>query len=220
MCGRMVVSSEPAALAAAFNVKPAVQFAPRYNLAPQQNVLAIVLANGRRKFTAFQWGLVPAWSSDPAIGSKLINARAETAMEKPAFKEAFRYRRCLIVADGFYEWKAAGAEKQPYFIRLRSRAPMALAGLWDAWKAPDGKTLHTAAVVTVAASEGFAELHERMPAIVAEKHWDGWLDPATDITTVPAMLRGVAADQLVWWPVSKKVNDPALDSPELLAQAI
>ena len=186
---------------------------PRYNVAPSQEV-AVVRADreGRRRLSMLRWGLVPAWSRDPRIGHKLINARAETAHTKPSFRAAFASRRCLIPADGFYEWKREGAAKQPWLIGMKDRAPFAFAGLWERWPAPGGgaEALETFTILTTAANEIVAPIHHRMPMILAPAAFGPWLAGA-EVALGPHPPEAMTA-----WPVSACVNRPANDDPRCI----
>ncbi len=219
MCGRFAFFSKGRALEEMFGVAFAPEPAPRYNIAPGQPV-AVVRARpegGGREAAVVRWGLVPPWAKDPAIGNRMINARAETAAEKPAFRAAFRRRRCLVPADGFYEWAKAGARKQPYFVRRRDGAPLAIAGLWERWEGPDGSVLETCTLLTTEANELLAPIHDRMPVLLPSEAFAAWLNssglPPADAA---ALLRPAPPEPMDAYPVSLKVNDPSRDAPELI----
>ena len=193
---------------------------PRYNVAPSQDVAAVRASNGGRTLAMLRWGLIPAWAKDAAIGHKLINARSETAAEKPSFRSAFRHRRCLIPADGFYEWQRRGRTRQPWLFGLRDGAPMIFAGLWECWTVPEGAaltgslaerspgdTVETCTILTTSANEAVAPVHGRMPVILAPNAWDAWLAGEE----VP--LGPYPADAMTAHPVSTHVNRPANDDP-------
>ena len=193
---------------------------PRYNVAPSQDVAAVRAAEGGRSLAMLRWGLIPAWARDPAIGHKLINARSETAAEKPSFRSAFRHRRCLIPADGFYEWQRRGGTRQPWLFGLRDAAPMIFAGLWERWTVPAGAALtgslaerspgdavETCTILTTAANATVAPVHGRMPVILPPDAWDAWLAGEQ----VP--LGPCPADNMTAHPVSTHVNRPANDDP-------
>lgn len=164
-----------------------------------------------------RWGLIPSWARDPAIGGRMINARSETAADKPAFRSALRRRRCLVPADGFYEWQPVGRVKQPYHIHAAGGGPLAIAGLWERWTAPDGGDIETCALLTTAANDAVAALHDRMPVILSPDDFSRWLDPAvTDPAVIADLLRPVAADHLTWHPVSTRVNRVGEDDADLL----
>lgn len=217
MCGRFTLAIDAAELQEAFPqfAFPAVA-APRFNIAPTQPVLA--LANdGRQQADFFVWGLIPAWAKDPAIGSRMINARSETVAEKPSFRGPFKYKRCLIFADGFYEWKTVPGQKTkvPHHIRLQSRRPFAFAGLWDAWQSPDGSLVKSATILTTAPNSLMEAIHNRMPMILPESSYAQWIEPApqTPDRLLP-LLQPYPADEMIASPVSTLVNSPANDRPE------
>ena len=178
MCGRFTLTVDPAEIADTFGsfTFPA-QFAPRYNIAPTQPVLAIP-NDAKNKADFFIWGLIPSWAKDPSIGNKLINARGETIAEKPSFRGGFKYKRCLILTDGFYEWKTQPGQKTktPYFIYMKDRQPFAFAGLWDEWQSPEGSSIRTCTIITTEPNELMSSLHNRMPVILDPKDYDLWLD--------------------------------------------
>jgi putative SOS response-associated peptidase YedK len=164
------------------------------------------------------WGLVPKWAKERAIGNRMINARAETLAEKPSFRDAFRRRRCLVLADGWYEWQVAPGGKQPWFIRLRDARPMAFAGLWERWKDPaDGAMLESCTIVTTDASQSIRKIHDRMPAVLADSDWDRWIDTAfSDTEKLSDLLRPFEPKALQAWPVSRLVNAPKNQGPDLI----
>jgi len=219
MCGRFTLTADTEQMKSTFpEFKFPPRSAPRFNVAPTQPVLA--LANdGQNAADFFVWGLIPAWAKDPEIGSRLINARAETLAEKPSFRGSYKYKRCLIFADGFYEWKAEPGTKAktPYFIHLASGLPFAFAGLWNAWNAPDGSLIKSATIITTEPNSLMATLHNRMPVILASDAYTQWIDPAPQKPeSLQPLLRPFAADQLTAHPVSTLVNSPAIDRPELI----
>jgi putative SOS response-associated peptidase YedK len=189
---------------------------PRFNIAPGQDVAAVRLGDdGSRQLCALRWGLIPSWAKDPSIGNRLINARGETVAEKPAFRRAFEHRRCLVPADGYYEWKTIGKGlgKQPYFIRLRDDEPFALAGLWDRWQDPSGVAGETCTIVTTAANELTAPIHDRMPVIVAPDDYAVWLGPGRlEADAWERMARPYPGERMTMYPVSTRVNQPRNDS--------
>src|SRR5919201_2677384 len=180
MCGRFVITSPPEALRQIFGYIEQPNFPPRYNVAPTQPIPVIILENGGRHFRLMRWGLVPAWVKDPKKFTLLINARSETVQDKPAFKNAIRRRRCLIPADGYYEWHVSEYRKRPYFISRADRQPFGLAGLAETWIGPNGEEVDTVAVVTAAASPDLAVLHHRVPVTIAEDAFERWLDCSSD----------------------------------------
>ena len=178
MCGRYILISSPEAIRALFAYLEQPNFPPRYNVAPAQPVPIVRIVEGQCHFALVRWGLLPSWVKDPKAFALLINARGETAGEKPAFRAALRRRRCLFPADGFYEWKKDGEHKRPHLIRPKSGGPIAFAGLWETWTGPNGEEMETAAIVTTAANRTLAPIHDRMPVIVPPDGFDLWLDCA------------------------------------------
>ena len=197
-------------------------YAPRYNVAPSQSIPVLRTVDGERELVVMRWGLIPHWAKDPAIGNKLINARAETVAEKPSFRSAFRRRRCLIPASGFYEWqKTTGGTRQPWYIRLASGEPLSLAGLWEQWQPPGGDRIESCTIITTAANELLAPIHHRMPVILSAADHDAWLDPAAP--SPGALLRSYEAEKMTAYPIGRLVNDPRNDDPaciEPLGQAV
>jgi putative SOS response-associated peptidase YedK len=220
MCGRYTVIASPETIRALFGYQEQPNFPPRYNVAPTQPIAIVRLVEGKRHFALVRWGLLPSWVKDPKTFTLLINARGETAAEKPAFRAAMKRRRCLIPADGFYEWKAVGGRKQPYFIRAKSGEPFAFAGLWETWTGPNGEELETAAIVTTTANRTLAAIHDRMPVIVPPAAFDLWLDSDTvDPTTASALIAPAPENLLEAFPVSTQVNRTANDNPKLVEEA-
>jgi putative SOS response-associated peptidase YedK len=223
MCGRFVQAAAPRLLAEHFHVdelaldEPAV---PSWNVAPRAEVLTIVDRDGCRRLGRMRWGLVPAWADDPGVGDRMINARAETVLEKPAFRTALERRRCIVPADGFYEWEKVGARKQPMYIHARSGAPLAFAGLWAVWRDaedPDAPWLRSCTVVTTGANATLAPIHDRMPVMLPADAWDRWLDrEVTDGDAVVDLLRPAPDDLLELWPVSPRVNRAGIDDERLV----
>jgi putative SOS response-associated peptidase YedK len=221
MCGRFTLTVDPDELQQQFGLKqpPPAELAPRFNIAPSQAV-AVVANQPERVLELFQWGLIPSWAKDPKIGNKLINARAETLAEKPSFRTALKRRRCLVVADGFYEWKKDGAGKTPMYIQLKDGRPFAFAGLWEVWQPPDapkGGVLKTCTIITTEPNALLAPIHNRMPAILPPEAYDKWLTP-TELASGEAMklLKPYDPAQMKAVPVSSRVNSPAVDAPELV----
>jgi len=219
MCGRYVITSSPAAIRALFGYPEQPNFPARYNVAPTQPIPVVRLHDGKRSFALMRWGLLPSWVKDPKAFPLLINARGESVLDKPAFRAAMRRRRCLIPADGFYEWKDAAGRKQPYFVRLAGTGgPFAFAGLWETWTGPNGEELDTAALVTTEANRTLAPIHSRMPVIVPPDAFDFWLDCANvDAQTAAALLVPARDTLLEAYPVSTAVNRVANDSDALIA---
>jgi putative SOS response-associated peptidase YedK len=215
MCGRYVLKTPGGVLVSAFALDAAADFPPRYNIPPGTDIPVVRHSpEGRRVLHLLHWGLVPHWARDPAMGARLNNARAETLAEKPAFRDAFRRRRCLIPADGFYEWQTDGRHKQPYYFSLRSGQPLAMAGLWEAWRAPDGGVLRSCAVITTGPNAVMAPIHDRMPVIVAPEHWQAWL--TGPVEAVLGLLAPLPAEDLQAWPVSRRVSRASADDPSLI----
>ncbi len=216
MCGRFTLTSTPEALAERFGLEAPPSAAPRFNIAPGQLVLAVrAHGGGTRRAEPLRWGLVPPWSS-PGQGPPQVNARSETAALRPAFRDAFRARRCIVPASGFYEWADLGGYRQPYWIAPPDGALFGIAGLWERWTAPDGARLESCALLTTAANQRIAALHDRMPAIVAPAHYARWLDPEQDVAALAALLAPLADDALALRPVSPRVNRIENDDPALL----
>lgn len=217
MCGRFVITSPPAAIRQVFGYAEQPNFPPRFNIAPTQPVPVVILDQGARHFRLMRWGLVPAWVKDPRKFTLLINARSETVQDKPAFKNAIRRRRCLIPADGYYEWHVSADRKRPYFIYRRDREPIGFAGLAETWVGPNGEEVDTVAIVTAPASPDLAVLHHRVPVTIAEGAFDRWLDCSSDSAEgVMAMLTGPEEGEFAWHEVSTRVNHVANDDAQLV----
>lgn len=222
MCGRFTLTSDQMGLLNAFpQFTFPEKYAPRFNIAPSQPILAIP-NDGKNTADFFSWGLIPSWAKDPTIGSHLINARAETLNEKPAFRSGYKYHRCLLLADGFYEWKNQPGTKTkvPYFIRLKSGSPFAFAGLWDSWHSPDGSLINSATIITTEPNSLMATLHNRMPVILPPDAYTQWLDPSVRTPeSLQHLLLSYPSENMMAHPVSTLVNSPANDSPECLIPA-
>ena len=215
MCGRFTLTTDLKALADRFGVSlPAsTRVLPRFNIAPTQPVI-VIGADGQRFLQTMRWGLIPSWAKDPAIGNRLINARAETLAEKPAFREALKTRRCLIPADGFYEWQKLGKVKQPVRIVLKSREPFALASLWDRWRSPENIEVLSCTIITTAANDLIREIHDRMPVILDRAAEAQWLDPkVNDPVQLLPLLQPYPSEVMEYYPVSRQVNSPSVDAP-------
>jgi putative SOS response-associated peptidase YedK len=217
MCGRFTLTLDPGDLQDVLNFDiSSVDLTPRYNIAPSQQVAA-VRDGVSRKVELFQWGLVPSWAKDVSIGYKMINARSETISEKPSFRVPFSRRRCLIPADGFYEWAQGENGKIPYYFYLKDHKPFTFAGLWEEWQPKEGEPLRTCTIITCVANETLSTYHERMPVIVpADVRWL-WLDPAARAPELQSWLKPYPAEEMAWHEVSRLVNKPGLDSAELIA---
>ncbi|MGH6683246.1 MAG: SOS response-associated peptidase [Pseudolabrys sp.] len=221
MCGRYLITSAPEAMRTLFRYVEQSNFPPRYNVAPTQPIAIVRLMEGKRHFALVRWGLLPSWVKDPKSFALVINARGESVLDKPAFRAAMKRRRCLIPADGFYEWQAAGGGKRPFFIRAKSGAPLAFAGLWETWTGPNGEEMETAAIVTTRANRMLSIIHERMPAIIPPKAFDFWLDgDAVDAASAAALIAPAADDLLEAHEISTAVNHTANDHPTLLESVI
>ena len=212
MCGRYSLTADEEQVQARFVARiPSGAQAARYNIAPTQPVWALVHAQEPR-IVALRWGLIPSWAKDKAIGNRMINARAEGITEKPSFRRAMRKRRCLVLADGFYEWKKTGPSKLPYYIRLKSGEPFGFAGLWERWAGPSGETIHSCTIITTRPNELMADIHHRMPVIVPREAEERWLDPTgEDPQKVLPLLQPYAEGELEAYAVSTLVNSPRND---------
>lgn len=219
MCGRFTLTDPDADLAVQFNLPEIPDLRPRYNIAPTQPVAAIrVSSRGPdREMVLLHWGLIPFWAQDPGMGARLINARSETAAEKPAFRAAFRKRRCLVVADGFYEWQKQNGTKQPFYIRLRGSRPFAFAGLWERWEGADASVIESCTLLTTQPNDLLRPVHNRMPVILQPKDYDLWLDPdVQQADLLQPLLRPYRAAEMAAYPVSRWVNSPANDDPRCI----
>ena len=220
MCGRYTRTADLTTIARRFGVPTAMEeitpSRPRYNIAPTQAVI-VVGDDGQRYLTQMHWGLIPSWAKDPAIGNRMINARAETLSVKPAFRVALRKRRCLVVADGFYEWQQRGRGKQPVYIVLKNREPFGFAGLWDTWTSPEGQEIRSCTIVTTEGNELLKPIHDRMPVILTRDAEGHWLDPAIqEPATLLPLLKPYPADKMEAYPVSRLVNSPQNDTPDCI----
>jgi putative SOS response-associated peptidase YedK len=213
MCGRFVQKSPSKKVAEKFQVGEVPPLVERFNVAPAQAVLAIRESGAGREAAFLKWGLVPRWAKDPALGNKLINARSETVAEKPSFREAFRRRRCLVPADGFFEWSRRGEKKRPYYFHMRDGEPFAIAGLWERWEG-EAEPLETCTLLTTEANELLAPYHDRMPVILRPEDYDLWLDAgARSDEALGALLRPYPHRGMAAHEVSPLVNNPANDDP-------
>ncbi|MCK6626420.1 MAG: SOS response-associated peptidase [Anaerolineae bacterium] len=220
MCGRYTLATNTQKLAESFSgFEVPAELPPRYNVAPTQPI-AVVANNGQHKVEFFQWGLIPSWAKDPKIGNQMINARAETLGEKPAFRNAYKRRRCLVLADGFYEWKKEGdGAKTPMYIRLASGDPFAFAGLWEMWQTAED-TILSCTIITTDPNDLMAQIHNRMPVILPPDVYEQWLDPAErSPDQLQGLLQPYPAELMTAYPVSKMVNSPKNDTPALIEPA-
>lgn len=217
MCGRYVITSSPEALRRLFDYNELPNFPPRYNVAPTQPVPVVILENGVRQFKLMRWGFLPSWVKDPGKFALVINARSETVLEKPSFRNAIRRRRCVLPADGYYEWQAWPGRKRPHYIRRRDGAPMGFAGVAETWTGPNGEEVDTVAIVTAAAAPEMVLLHDRVPVTIHPRDFDRWLDGnLTDAESAMDMMIAPPPGTFVWHEISTAVNRVANDSAELL----
>jgi putative SOS response-associated peptidase YedK len=214
MCGRFALLTHAEALIERFGIEEVINRPePRYNIAPSQNVTVIV-QRGTRQLTEMHWGLVPSWAKDVSIGNRMINARAESISEKPAFRAAFKKRRCLIISDGFYEWRKTGKVKTPMHIRLKSREPFGFAGLYEYWKTKSGRMLESCAIVTTTPNELLTSIHNRMPVILSPEKESEWLNPDNqNVSDLSQMLKPYGSEQMEAFEVSDFVNSPSNQGP-------
>lgn len=214
MCGRYALTSPPDAITARFGLAWARDVEPHYNIAPSQTVPIVRNTERGRELAWVKWGLIPSWARDASIGMRLINARSETLSDKPAFRNAYRHRHCLVPADAFYEWTAVAGRKQPYCIRMRDGTVFGMAGLWERWKDPDGQAVESCTIVTVAANTLVADLHDRMPLILAPDDYEAWLAAETKESV---LSRAVPAAEMLAYPVSPLVSNARNDVPACMA---
>jgi putative SOS response-associated peptidase YedK len=232
MCGRYALTTSAEILAQLFRAAINFESQYRYNIAPTQVApvaRAMAESDQQREVVGMQWGLIPSWAKDRTIGSRMINARSETAAEKPAYRSAFNKRRCLVPASGFYEWKKLGeskrkggrAKKQPFYIYRTDEQPLVMAGLWESWNDPEsGEPLETFAILTTDANEQLRDLHDRMPVVLEPQQFDEWLSPEQDdVNALQSLLRSAADGVLAMHPVSTRVNSPRNDEPSLIEKA-
>ena len=220
MCGRYTRKEQIETLLELLKAVIRCDLTPRYNIAPSQMVACVRQApeNGHRECVLMKWGLIPSWAKDPSIGNKMINARADTVAEKPSFRKAFKHQRCLVIADGFYEWKREGTAKQPYYIRFKDSRPFVFAGLWESWKdkhQEDAPKIDSCTIITTDANELLESIHHRMPVILDLKDSEVWLDPAMkDPAVLTPLLKPYSSEEMEAFPISTRVNNPRVDGPE------
>ena len=220
MCGRYTLRTPVEKLAEEFGLEDSsVDLPPNYNVAPTQGVAAVLAENGHRRLEVLRWGLIPPWADDPQIGSRMINARAETAHEKPSFRRAFRERRCLIPPDGYYEWKRTNGTKQPYYIHMKEGRPFAFAGLWESWREEGGPEVRSCAILTTRPNALASEIHDRMPVILPAGSREAWLDPEAEKEELLALLEPYPEDEMEAYPVSRYVNSPQNNDPRCVEPA-
>jgi len=217
MCGRYTLSTPADLVAEFFVLEEAIELQPRFNIAPTQTAAVIREEEGRRQLRELRWGLIPSWARDVGFGHRTLNARAETAAVKPSFRQAFRHRRCLVAADGFYEWAKVGGRKVPHYFYLRDGGPLALAGLWESWRDPAGEPIESFTILTTEANPLVTRAHARMPVILPPSRHAQWLDPRViDPAAVQPFLEPYPAGEMGAHPVSAAVNSPANDSPRCI----
>jgi putative SOS response-associated peptidase YedK len=219
VCGRFTLRAAPQEIAGHFGVEDVPELAPRFNIAPAQEIATVFVPDAQADFALQlrRWGLVPSWAKDERIGNRQINARVETVAEKPAFRDAFRHRRCLIPVDGFYEWSGAATVKQPHHIGLEGGGVFAFAGLWERWRNPAGEVIESCTILTTEANGVLSELHSRMPVIVDPGDYELWLDPGvSDPERLKPAIEGDLSNTLRFYPVSLHVNDTRRDDPHCL----
>ena len=219
MCGRFALPT-PEVLASHFSVKKSPDLAPRYNIAPSQDIAVIRLISHTsvREIAMLRWGLIPFWAKDRKVGYKMINARAESVADKPAFRSAFRQWRCLIPATGFFEWSHKNKTKQPYFIKLKDSNILAFAGLWEHWAGRDGEVIDSCTIITTGANETVGNIHDRMPVIIEPELYDRWLDPGTDEKILLSLFTPFPDKKILAYPVGIEVNNPKNDNPNCLVE--
>ena len=223
MCGRYTLTAPSESLAEMLpGLEITDEISSRYNIAPTQEV-AVVPNNGEKRMEYFRWGLIPSWAKDPKIGNRMINARSETLAEKPSFRTAYKRRRCLVLADGYYEWRREGDRggKTPYYIRMESEKPFAFAGLWESWRqAGEDTSLQSCTIITCPPNEKLERIHDRMPVILEAEEYDLWLSPKEQASAeLNHLLKPYPAEEMTAYPVSRLVNQPKNDSPECILQA-
>jgi putative SOS response-associated peptidase YedK len=216
MCGRYTLKTPAGVLTERFDIEESsTSITSSYNIAPTQQVATVLAENGKRKLEMLHWGLIPSWAKDPKVGNRMINARAETVAEKPSYRKAFQERRCLIVADGFYEWQKTDNGKQPFYIRMEDESPFAFAGLWESWQ--NGREIRSATIITTDANDVVGPIHNRMPVILHPEDYALWLDPGFDekepLTT---LLKPYSAEAMEAYPVSRRANSPSNNEPSCI----
>lgn len=219
MCGRYSITTPLEAMRQIFEFEgPLPNYPPRYNVAPTQDAPVVRLADGARELTLMRWGLVPSWSQGPDSKFSMINARAETVADKPAYRAAFKSRRCLVPADGFFEWRAEGKTKQPFYIHVKDETPFAFAGLWERWD-KGGEPITSFTIVVTGANDLLKPIHERMPVILDPGDYGRWLDPGTDREVALSLLKPYVPEKMAFRKISTRVNSPKNDDPQVLAPA-
>jgi putative SOS response-associated peptidase YedK len=217
MCGRFDLHAEPVRIQKDFCINNfSVPYEPSYNIAPARQII-IVKDDGKRYLSRCRWGFIPSWADDPDIGYKMINARAETVAEKPAFREAFSRHRCLVIANGFFEWLREGKTRTPYYVRLKSEALIGFAGLYGLWKSPEGEEILSCAIITTESNDLIRPIHDRMPVIIPKDKEDIWLSPdITDKKRLMPLLTPYQSEEMEMFKVSSSMNSPEKDNPEII----
>lgn len=220
MCGRFAQRTDPKRLAKQFGVEEVPESEPRYNIAPTQGILGVREGADGREMTLLKWGLVPSWARDSSMGARLINARSETVAEKPAFRQSYKQRRCIIPADGFYEWQRTRGRKQPFFFQMRNESPFGFAGLWDRWEREDGAPLQSCTILTTEANEVLRPVHDRMPVIIHPDDYELWLgcNPRKQ-ELLRDLLRPFPSSKMIGYPVSTAINSPGSQGSKLIERA-
>ena len=218
MCGRFALKAPPRSIQEHFHLPEAVDLPPRYNIAPSQSVAVVrhMPGNNSPQLNMLHWGLIPYWAKDLKTAYKLVNARGETLNQKPSFRSAFKMRRCLVVADGFYEWKRSGKIRQPFYVHLKNDSVIGFAGLWESWNGQDGNIIESTTIITTSPNELIREIHVRMPVILHPEQYDTWLLDSTPQHTLQELLASYPADKMVAYRVSSEVNSPQNDSPDCI----
>jgi putative SOS response-associated peptidase YedK len=215
MCGRFALKTPPRSIQEHFSLPGTVELSPRYNIAPSQAIAVVRHLPGKRfrQLDMLRWGLIPHWAKDIKIGYKMINARAETLAQKPSFRAAFQKRRCLVIADGFYEWAHSGKTKQPLYVHLKNGAVFGFAGLWESWHSPGGSMVESCTIITTSANELIREIHDRMPVILRSEQYETWLQDSTPEHFLQQLLMPYPAEAMEAYRVSPEVNSPTNDTP-------
>ena len=218
MCGRFALKAPPRTIQQHFDLSETVNLSPRFNIAPSQDVAVIRHLSGKgcRQLDMLRWGLIPGWAKDMKISYRMINARAETLAQKPAFRTAFKKRRCIIAADGFYEWLHLGKTKQPFFVHMKNNAVFGFAGLWESWNNPEGHTVESCTIITTSANDLVRKIHDRMPVILYPARYEAWLQDSTPEQTLQQFLMPYPADKMESYRVSSEVNSPKNDTMECM----
>ena len=218
MCGRFALKAPPRSIQEHFHLPEKVDLSPRYNIAPSQTIAVVRHLPGKdiRQLDMLRWGLIPHWAKDMKIGYKMINARGETLDQKPSFRPALKKRRCLIAADGFYEWKHSGKTKQPFYVQLKKGGVFGFAGLWESWLGPEGNIVKSCTIITTSPNELIREVHDRMPVIIHPDQYETWLEDSPSVQSLHELLVPYPADEMKIYQVGSEVNSPQNDTPTCL----